>query len=232
MTLESNISAVIYRMQRRRRDVESALRRALQPSEWESQARLEAKATLWALAKQEEWRMVDPFLDTMMTVVLPGGDPGFFLRMNNPLPPVLSVDDFAMAAGLQSAGGPNLFSDFANQFDQLMADWVANVKDKDKRDSSKTDEDIGHWIGYLMLTPDSKLSDQPSDPGRISEREAKRRLLPHIVKYIEQRQQSQRLSSETINTWLQAVLAAWEAMVRREFAGKLQRHLAAVTSEL
>jgi hypothetical protein len=231
MKLESNINEVIQRMQQRRRDVNTALQRTLQPSQWETQARMEARNTLWALARREEWPMVSPFVETVMAALLPGGDPGFFLRLSNPVPPVLSVEDFAMAAGLQSAGGPNLFSGQANQFDQFMTGWVANVKNKDQRDSDKSDEDIGHWIGYLMLTPDSRLSGQPSQPGRVSEREAKRRLLPHIVKYVEEQQQAQRLSPETINAWLQAVLTAWAAMVRREFPERLERNLAAVRSE-
>jgi len=34
------------------------------------------------------------------------------------------------------------------------------------------------------------------------------------------------------NAWLQAVLAAWAAMLRREFPERLQRNLAAVRNEL
>jgi hypothetical protein len=66
----------------------------------------------------------------------------------------------------------------------------------------------------------------------MSELEAKKRLLPHIVEYIQRKQKEKRLSNETINAWLLAVLAAWSALVRREFPGRLQAHLAAVRSEL
>jgi hypothetical protein len=229
ITLESNIAGVLERARRRPRDIREAMMRTLQPEEWLELARLEAQRTLWALAKPEEWRLVDSFLDTVMASGIPAG---FKLRMINPIPPVLGVEDFAMARDLQGAGGANLFSELANQFDQMMTDWVADEKEKDKRDMGKTDEEIGEWISYLMLTPDSKLSDEPSGPGRVSEREAKHRLLPHIVKYIESRQKDGRLSNETINAWLLAVLAAWSALVRREFVGKLRGHLMGVRQEL
>jgi hypothetical protein len=229
IVIESNIAGVLERARRRPRDIREAMTRTLQPEEWLELARLEAQRTLWALAGQDEWRLVDSFLDTVMASGIPAG---FILRMRNPIPPVLGVSDFAMARDLQTAGQANLFSELANQFDQMMTDWVATEKEKDKRDEGKTDEEIGEWISYLMLTPDSKLSDEPSGPGRVSEREAKRRLLPHIVKYIESRQQEGRLSNETISAWLLAVLAAWSALVRREFAGKLRGHMAAVRQEL
>ena len=50
--------------------------------------------------------------------------------MSNPLPPVLAIEDFMMARGLQmralrAGTGPTLFSDFLNQFDQMVTDWVA-----------------------------------------------------------------------------------------------------------
>jgi hypothetical protein len=231
IAIESNIAGVLERARRRPRDIAEAMRRSLQPEEWLAQAREEARRTLWALAKREEWGLVDSFLDTVIGQSLAAGL-GFLLRMRNPIPPVLGVEDFAMARDLQGAGGANLFSELANQFDQMMTDWVADEKEKDKRDEGKTDEEIGEWISYLMLTPDSKLSDVASGPGRVSEREAKHRLLPHIVKYIESRQRDGRLSNETINAWLLAVLACWGALVRREFAGKLRGHMANVRGEL
>jgi hypothetical protein len=244
ISIESNIAGVLERARRRPRDIREAMQRTLQPEEWLEQAREEARRTLWALAAEprpgmrDERGLVDSFLDTVMASGIPAG---FILRMRNPIPPVLGVEDFAMARDLQGGGDlrrqgyggqANLFSELANQFDQMMTDWVADEKEKDKRDEGKTDEEIGEWISYLMLTPDSKLSAEPSGPGRVSEQEAKRRLLPHIVKYIESRQQDGRLSNETINAWLLAVLACWGALVRREFVGKLRGHMAMVRQEL
>ena len=159
VTVTSNIQGVIDRMKRKPRDVRTALTRTLAVGEWDKLLRAEAKRTLWALASQPEWPFVDAFLKTMLTGPFMTG---FFARMSNPLPPVLVVEEFAMARDLQrralnEGSGPTLFSDFLNQFDQMVTDWVANEKNKDARDWEKSDEEIGSWIGHLMLTPDSKL---------------------------------------------------------------------------
>jgi hypothetical protein len=206
--LESNIQGVIDRLKRKPRDIRAAMARTLAPAEWD---------------------FVKTFIETIMVAPFMTG---FFARMTNPLPPVLAIDDFMMAQGLQMHAlrtegpgkGATLFSQFLNQFDEMMADWVASEKHKDKRDADKTDEEIGHFIGYLMLTPDSQLSDK--------EKAAKVKLMPHIADYIQRKQADKRLPNDTINAWLLAVLAAWSALVRREFPGRLQTHLAAVRTEL
>jgi len=226
MKVESNIQGVIDRLKRRPRDIRQAMARALAPAQWDAQLRLEAKRTLWALAKQPEWNFVEPFVQNIMVAPFLTG---FFARMGNPMPPVLAVEDFMMARGLQTralneGSGPTLFSDFLNQFDQMMTDWVATEKRKDRRDADKPDEEIGHFIGYLLLTPDSKLSDK--------EQKAKAKLLPHLVDYLTRRQTEKRLNVETVNVWLLAVLAAWSALVRREFPDRLRAHLGAQRSEL
>ena len=90
-----------------------------------------------------------------------------------------------------------------------------------------------------MLTPDAKLNAKRS--GRVnpvtgkedmSELEAKKSLMPHIVDYIQRRQTDNRLPNDTINAWMLAVLAAWSALVRREFPGRLREHLKVVRGEL
>ena len=214
------------RVKRRPRDIRQALARTLAPAEWDATLRAEAKRTVWALAKQAEWGFVEPFIQTVMVAPFLGG---FFARMGNPMPPVLEMEDFMMAQGLQTralntGSGPTLFSDFLNQFDQMMTDWVATEKRKDKRDWDKPDEDIGHFMGYLMLTPDGQLSDK--------ERAAKAKLLPHLADYLARRQAEKRLSADTINAWLLAVLAAWSALVRRTFPERLRGHLAAIREDL
>ena len=241
MTVTSNIQGVIDRMKRKPRDVRTALTRTLADKEWDAMMRAEAKKTLWALAKQPEWPFVDAFLKTVLTGPFMTG---FFARMSNPIPPILYVEDFAMARGLQTralneGSGPTLWSDFLNQFDQMVTDWVANEKRKDARDWDKSDEEIGSWIGYLMLTPDSKLN--PKRSGKVnpvtgqpvlSELEAKHHLMKHIVDYIQRRQTTNRLGNDTINAWLLAVLAAWSKLVRREFPGRFREHLQVVRTEL
>jgi hypothetical protein len=231
--VESNIQGVLDRLKRKPRDIRAALSRTLAPAEWDKPLREEAKRTLWALASpsrtgqnSSEWDFVDAFIDTIMVAPLLTG---FFARLSNPLPPVLAVEDFMMARGLQimalrRGAGPMLWSDILNQFDQMITDWVATEKRKDRRDWDKSDEDIGHFIGYLLLTPGANLSEK--------EKAAKDKLMPHLRDYLERRQKEKRLNSETINAWLLAVLAAWSALVRREFPGRFRGHLAAVRSEL
>jgi hypothetical protein len=245
LKLESNIQGAIERLKRKPRDVRTALTRTLSATphgqSWEKALAEEAKRTLWALASQSEWGFVDAFLKTMLAGPFMTG---FFARMSNPLPPVLVVEEFAMARDLQrralnEGSGPTLFSDFLNQFDQIVTDWVANEKNKDARDWEKSDEEIGSWIGHLMLTPDSKLNSQRS--GRVnpvtgkpvlSELEAKHSLMKHIVEYIQRRQTENRLANDQINEWLLAVLAAWSRLVRREFPGRFREHLKVVRGEL
>jgi len=241
VTITSNIQGVLDRATRRSRDVRTALTRTLAVGEWDKLLRAEAKRTLWALAKQSEWGFVDAFVATVLTGPFMTG---FFARMSNPLPPVLVVEEFAMAQDLQKRAlsqgtGPTLFSDFLNQFDQMMTDWVANEKDKDRRDYDKSDEEIGSWIGYLMLTPDSKLNAKRSGKvnpvtGKpvLSELEAKHSLMKHIVDYIQRRQTEKRLGNDQINAWLLAVLAAWSVLVRREFPGRFRAQLNVVRTEL
>jgi len=101
---------------------------------------------------------------------------------------------------------------------------VATEKRKDQRDWDKSDDEIGHFMGYLMLTPDGALSDK--------EKAAKKKLWPHIAEYVQRRQTDKRLSPGTANAWLLAVLAAWSTMVRRQFPERFRGHLAAVRSEL
>ena len=167
MTITSNIQGVLDRASRRSRDVRTALTRTLTVGEWDKLLRAEAKKTLWANAKQAEWSFVDAFINTVLTGPFMTG---FFARMSNPIPPILYLEDFAMARGLQTralneGSGPTLWSDFLNQFDQMVIDWVANEKNKDARDWDKSDEEIGSWIGHLMLTPDSKLNRQAQRQG-------------------------------------------------------------------
>ena len=232
--LDSNLDAVLHRLARRPRDIRAALQRTLAPAAWEEPLRAEAAKTLWALAKPEEWPFVKGFLAAIL--VAPWLN-GFFARMGNPLPPTLTLLDFQLARdvqqhGLEAGRGPTLFSDFLNQFDQLVVEWVATEKRKDRRDWEKSDEEIGQWIGHLLLSSESQLSDQPSAPGRVSEREARRRLLPHLVEWLQKRQAERRLPNETINRWLLAVLAAWSALVRRELPIAFQAHYVAVAAEL
>lgn len=226
MTLDTNIAGVLERARRRRRDIPLALERTLLPDRWREAMKADAQRTLWALAKPAEWQSVNVFLGTILTGKLAEG---FFSAMNNPIPPVMAIEDFAIVNHMQlkqldTGSGPGLFSNLLNQFDEMLADWVATEKRKDVRDWGKTDEEIGRWIGYLMLTPDKQLSPK--------EQAAKAGLMPYIVDYIARRQSAARLTDDTINAWLLAVLASWHALVRREFPVRLEAELKSIREEL
>jgi len=51
--------------------------------------------------------------------------------------------------------GPTLFLDYLNQFDQIMVNWLAPETKKDARAWSRLDEEVGPFMGCLMLTPDT-----------------------------------------------------------------------------
>ena len=134
MKLESNVNGVLDRVKRMPRDIRAAMARMLAPAQWEKALAEEAKRTLWALAKPNvglaspEWSFVESFLQTLLVAPFMNG---FLARLSNPLPPVLAIEDFMMTRGLQTralntGSGSTLFSDFLNQFDQMVVDWVAN----------------------------------------------------------------------------------------------------------
>jgi len=45
--------------------------------------------------------------------------------------------------------------DYLNQFDQIMVNWLAPETKKDARAWSRLDEEVGPFMGCLMLTPDT-----------------------------------------------------------------------------
>jgi hypothetical protein len=218
VTITSNVQGVIDRTRKRPRDIAAAMAATLLPEAWAETLRLEAQKTLWAIAKPEEWQQVKLFIPVVDKLA-----DGFFAALNNPIPPILGIEDFAIVSHMQAVnardgqGGPNLFSNLLNQFDALVAEWVATEKHKDKRDWDKSDEEIGHFIGYLLVTPAGKLSPK--------EKAAKAGFLRHLPQWLEKKQQSQRISDDTVNAWLLAVLAAWKALVLREFPGRFAAQL-------
>ena len=215
MTITSNVNGVLDRVKRIPRDIDAAMAATLAPAAWVEALKLEANKTLWAIAKPAEWQQVKLF--TPLVEKLAGG---FYAAMNNPVPPIMALEDFAIVNHMQKTDaqtGPNLFSNLLNQFDELMARWVANEKRKDARDDGKSDEEIGRWIGYLLITPDGQLS--------AKEKAAKEGFMRHVPQWLEAQQQGQRLADATVTAWLLAVLAAWKALVLREFPARFQAAL-------
>lgn len=126
MKLDSNVNGVLDRVKRMLRDIRAAMARTLAPAQWEKTLADEAKRTLWALARQSEWPFVEAFLQTLLVAPFMNG---FLARLSSPLPPVLAIEDFKMAQGLQThalktGSRPTLLSDFLNQFDQMMLEAI------------------------------------------------------------------------------------------------------------
>ena len=218
MVITSNVQGAIDRTRKRPRDIALAMAATLAPAPWVETLKLEAQRTLWAIAKPAEWQQVKLFLPIVDKLA-----DGFFAALNNPIPPILSVEDFAIVNHMQQTqgrdgqSGPNLFSGLLNQFDDLITEWVATEKHKDQRDWDKSDEEIGHFIGYLLVTPDGKLSPK--------EKAAKAGFMRHIPQWLEKKQTDKRISDDMVNAWLLAVLAAWRALVVREFPARFAAQL-------
>ena len=116
----------------------------------------------------------------------------------------------------------NLFLQEVQKFEDLMTQWVQTEKDKDRRDAGKTDEEIGNFISYVMLTP-------VPTPRMMEARVA---LMPHIADFLKRQQASARLDGATVETWLRAVVAAWRNLVRDLFPQRFCKELNAVRGEL
>lgn len=222
MRVESNIAGVIGRVERlRRHDIPAALKQALDPAKWLELAWREAERTLWALAKPEQWTHVPRFLETLKA--LPVAD-GFRLRMRTPFLASATLTDLQAARAAVSPRdlNENLFLGRVQQFEEWITEWVEKEKRRDARDANKSNEEISQFISYLMLTP------QPTP----AELEARRKLMPHIMDWIQRRQGRDKLDAATVDAWLRAVLAAWRRMVQAHFGEMFRKEFRAVRTEL
>lgn len=231
LKLDSNILGVLNRLRRRERDIHTAFERTLDGHQWFELLKNKASMTLQQTATLEEQPMVMAFLRTFLSDVLPMG---FFAELRDPQSPILGVDAFVYASQMQAedAGrglGPGLFSRALNDWDQMIEDWVATEKDKDKRDWDKTDADIARWISYALLHPECEWVVQS---GKNAGKKVRDVFLPHITKWIIQRQRSVRLPEEKVDRWLREVLAAWSDLVRREVPRRFMKNYDAARKEL
>lgn len=229
MRIDSNLAGVIGRVNRlKNRDIPAAIRSALRPEQWREAARDEAEKTLLALAEPNQRSFIADFLKTLVVDVF---GTGFFLRMRSPFYGQQTVSDFQAARSALDPSdlGQNLFMKDVQAFEQLMAEWVADEKEKDKRDDGKTDADIGDWISYEMLAPDGgHVVKHGPNKGRL----VRDVFMPHIVEYLQRKQSQSRLDAAVVDTWLRAVLASWRRMVRDLFPEKFRAALHDAAGEL
>lgn len=234
MRIESNISAVIGRVKRLKdRDIPTALRATMRPERWRELAEREARIALRANAQPGQMDFIEGFMDTLLVDVF--GGTGFFFRMHTPFTAAQTLEDYRSAREAVSPGdlGLSLFQKDVTAFEQLMAEWVATEKDKDKRDAGKTDEEIGNWLAYVLLTPDGgRLLVKNSDKKENIGRPVRDVFLPYIVDFLQRKAAVARLDAATVDTWLKAVLAAWRRMVSDLFPEMFHRELMTARSEL
>ncbi len=225
MEIRSNILGVIGQLERLQRNIPVALERALAPGLWVEEATELAEGICLALAQGSERALVPGFVKTVKAMVM-GSAGGLLMTMNTPLmggPVTVGSAAAAQSARSNKDRGMGLFDRPISEFEQLMTRWVAEEKDKDERDYGKSDEDIGQWITYILL----------SSPGSLTkkEREARTGLMRHIPQWIA-KQQGAGVSAETADLWLRSVLAGWRTMVRTLYPGKVRAVLGQMQNEL
>jgi hypothetical protein len=231
MILKSNIVGVISRTMRlRNHDIPAAMKASLDISRWETMAFETAEKTLSAIAQPGQEAYVRKFLTTLRGTSLVNG---FILQMRTPFGEAMTVEDATRARSvvnpvdrIHGPAGGNLFLGSVDRFEAMVTEWVAEEKDKDKRDmyhgAFKPDWEIGAFISWILLAPN------PS-PKR---RKAIDALMPHIADFIRRKQEEDRLDVATSEAWLKAVLAAWCKMVRVHFGAIFKAELDKQRSDL
>jgi hypothetical protein len=222
--IQSNVSAVLGRVTRLRdRDIPAAMARALRPEHWAGPFRDEAERTLLALAGADERQFIPGFIETLAVAAFPNG---FTAKMRTPFDGAATLEEYQAArAALSPADlSGSLFLEKVQEFEDMVTRWVEEEKRKDRKDLGKTDEEIGHFISYLMLAPEGSLSPR--------EQAARESLMPHIADYLQRKQADERLTADTTDLWLRAVLAAWCALARQRFPEVLRAELRGAKTEL
>lgn len=208
----------------RDRGIPAAVRQATAPAPWVPAAREEAERVLNAIATEEQRRFIPDFVRTVSAALL---TEGFVLNARKPfLAPVREPVTVASAGAAQAAISPfdrgmSLFQKSAEEFEQMVVEWVETVKHKDRRDWGKTDEEIAHFITEALLSPYGAqwLVREGPNKGRT----VREVFLPHITEFIraKQAEQDHGLTQETLAGWLQAVLVAWRALVREQMPERI-----------
>lgn len=234
MRLATNLSAVITRVGRlQTHDIPRAVRAALKPEPWHPLAVETAEKALRNLPGLDPAH--EPFIkDFIATITASAFGEGMRLAMRTPV--ALRASDFTVKdfQGAHSAVSgadlnQNLFLKDLVAFEAMMAEWVATEKNKDQRDAGKTDEDIGNFIAYALLTDagGQMVVKEGKNKGRL----VRDVFLPHIVEWLKKKQAAP-VAPEIIEAWLRTVLAAWTEMVRAYFPGRFRAALGTARAEL
>ncbi len=249
MRLDSNLRGVLTRLDRlQTRDIPMALQRTLHRDDWLKRAHDSAEQSLLLIADPAHRQFIPAFLETLEKHIFKNG-----LKLKLHTPAGMRSTDFSLedfVAGKQRShrdvaptpagekiktvlGGPvvgqDLFSQSVNELDELVAVWVATEKDKDKRDWSKTDEEIAHFIVQALTTPfgHTWVVRAGKNKGRLVHDV----FLPHIVAWL-QKQQAAPIAPEIIHAWLLIVRDGWREMFRAQFPALVREELRAARTEL
>ena len=219
-TIDSNILGVLRQTEDLiERRIPKALVDALQPELWYRDARDLAVRIMLTLAQPSERKYITDFADTVTASLF--GQDGLSLQMHTPFPELVNLLTQAQSARAAMSSRDlmqNLFAMPVQEFEELIKEWVETEKRKDSRDAGKSDEEIAHLISYILISP--RLT-----PGGRGEK-ARAALMPHIAEFLQRKQAMSRLSPETVDQWLRAVLNGWRELVRVKYAEKVRAQLA------
>ncbi len=223
MTVTSNLAGVMDRMRRLPRAVPVALARTLEPASWLVEARAAAERALKAEAKPAEEIYIGRFVAAVISDVLAPG-PGFSLALRAPPSKTpMTLADLQTARSLMRPGFQDLFRQQVQEFEDLLEQWVANEKRKDRRDAGQSDRDIAEFISYALLSPDGDTLKVKS--GKNKDMLVGDVFAPHIAKYLAAQSVTGQLPPTVVTRWLRAVLTAWKEMVRVVAPRKFHKEL-------
>lgn len=219
LAVTGNVRPVAEELSRLEAEFPAMIRRCMEPGRWREPAREVARRELAAVARPAETPFIEAFTGTVTAAFLA---PVLSLGMRDPTEDtsrVAAQTGFVFPGdrtnGTETTYGEMqpLNNDHGWLLNQVL-DWVEQEKRWDVlRDGEKTMEHMAakaEWIGWLLLTPHLTPNEQ----------EARDRLMPHILAWIEQRSRtaSGALPAETAEAWLMAVLLAWEAWAPEHFS--------------
>lgn len=224
MRIRSNIATVLKRVEALKADIPQAVALSLRPSEWLADGRATAEAVLRAMADADQMRFIPEFVETV-TASLLEGKVGVSLKMRSPRRSFAGVLGAAQEARPFAVFGPegNLFAASVVEMEELILEWVNAPVDEggkiwDERDEGKTPEEVAHLISYILLSPNL-------GPAGVKAREG---LMPHVLAFIQRKQQQEGIDPAMVDVWLRAVLFAWREMFREKLAAKVHGHLVAL----
>lgn len=229
--VHSNVEAVTRRLYHYRANVNEAAKASVTPQRWEPVLRLAAERALEQLAAPEEQPWVAVFVRSIEVTAL---QDGFVARLSSvgrrgrAMEQMVSDEHIRLVGGdaeegewLRKEARPLTTSEVERR-DQLkdwIRRWVEEEKRRDERDLGYTDEEVADRIEDILFAPMANVSDELRD--------ARAGLTRRIGQFIALNAGGQMggLTAPRAALWLEAVLAAWVAAVRRRWPEQMLQQL-------